>query len=178
MSGHFHPNRKNYPTTSTRVTTHTKLRSNTTNTMPPSPNVWIAASDGDIAAVGQFLVRDPAAVNSHDENGCEYPPHSHPFINGIFLLQCSNYLRSLLRNVNKIKKDTPIHAAVSYNHVSLLKSLVRNHGGNVNVEDHDGDTPLFAAETVEVAKVLVEELGADAGHRNSSGLMVRVSVSE
>lgn len=49
---------------------------------------------------------------------------------------------------------------------------MRNHGGNVNVEDHDGDTPLFAAETVEVAKVLIEELGADAGHRNSSGLVV------
>lgn len=101
------PTKKNYPTTSTRVTAQTRLRSNTTNTMPPSPNVWIAASDGDIAAVGQFLLRDPTAVNSHDENGCEYPPHSYPFINGIFLLQCYNYLRSLLRNGNEIKKKTP-----------------------------------------------------------------------
>lgn len=42
----------------------------------------------------------------------------------------------------------------------------------MNVEDHDGDTPLFAAETVEVAKVLVEELGANVDHTNSSGMTV------
>lgn len=73
---------------------------------------------------------------------------------------------------------TPIHATVSYGHISLLKSLIRTHGGNVNVEDHDGDTPLFAAETVEVAKVLVEELGANVDHTNSSGMTAADSIEE
>ena len=48
--------------------------------MPSSPNIWIASSDGDIVAVGQFLARDPAAVNSHDEYGCKqniYPQSLH-----------------------------------------------------------------------------------------------------
>jgi len=69
-------------------------------------------------------------------------------------------------------QDTPLHAAVSYNHIPLLRSLVRTHGGEVNVQDTEGDTPLFVAETVEVARVLVEELGAQVGHRNGLGLTV------
>ena len=68
---------------------------------------------------------------------------------------------------------TVLHAATSYNHITLLKNLVLEHGGNVNIQDHDGDTPLFVAETVEVAKALVEELHADPTHRNESGLTVR-----
>ena len=65
-----------------------------------------------------------------------------------------------------------MHAAVSYNHLSLLRSLAKNHGGDVNIQDAEGDTPLFVVETVEAARVLVEELGADADHRNSNGLTV------
>ena len=42
----------------------------------------------------------------------------------------------------------------------------------MNVQDSEGDTPLFVAETVEVARVLVEELGAEVGHRNGLGLTV------
>lgn len=68
--------------------------------------------------------------------------------------------------------DTPIHAAASYNHIPLLRSLVRTHGGNANVTDLDGDTPLFVVETVETARCLVEELGADVNWRNESGLTV------
>ncbi|KAG0639798.1 hypothetical protein HOY80DRAFT_885799 [Tuber brumale] len=73
---------------------------------------------------------------------------------------------------------TPIHAAVSYNHISLLRSLVRTHGGDVNVQDGEGDTPLFVAETVEVARVLVEELGAEVGHRNGLGLTAADTIGE
>ncbi|CUS08337.1 unnamed protein product [Tuber aestivum] len=73
---------------------------------------------------------------------------------------------------------TPIHAAVSYNHIPLLRSLVRTHGGDVNVQDSEGDTPLFVAETVEVARVLVEELGADVGHRNGLGLTAADTIEE
>lgn len=100
-------------------------------------NIWIAAADGDEAAVLGFLSRDPSAINSLDENGY-----------------------------------TVLHAAASYNHIALLKKLVLEHGGNVDIQDHDGDTPLFVAETVEVAKTLVEELHADPTHRNGSDLTV------
>lgn len=43
-----------------------------------------------------------------------------------------------------------------------------SEGGNINVEDFDGDTPLFVVETPEVAKFLIEK-GADASHRNHEG---------
>ncbi|TGZ79727.1 ankyrin [Ascodesmis nigricans] len=109
----------------------------------PSPNIWIAASDNDVASVGEFLARDPSAVNAHDENGY-----------------------------------TPIHAAASYNHIPLLRSLVRTHGGNANVTDLDGDTPLFVVETVETARCLVEELGADVNWRNESGLTAADVIEE
>ena len=65
---------------------------------------------------------------------------------------------------------TVLHATTSYNHITLLKKLVLEHGGDANIQDHDGDTPLFVAETVEVAKILVEELHANPIHRNRSGL--------
>ncbi|KAI5840370.1 ankyrin repeat-containing domain protein, partial [Tricharina praecox] len=106
-------------------------------------NIWIAASDGDIVSVGQFIAADPTIVNRKDENGY-----------------------------------TPLHAAASYNHVSLLRSLVRSHGGNVNLSDDDGDTPLFVAETVETARCLVEELGADVAHRNHAGLTAAESIED
>jgi len=74
--------------------------------------------------------------------------------------------------VNSLDENgyTVLHATTSYNRVALLKKLVLEHGGDANIQDHDGDTPLFVAETVEVAKTLVEELHADPNHRNESGL--------
>lgn len=62
-----------------------------------------------------------------------------------------------------------LHAAASYNHASLLRQLVRDFGGDVNVRDEDGETPLFQTETVEMARVLVEELGARVDVRNHDG---------
>ena len=41
---------------------------------------------------------------------------------------------------------------------------------SINVEDNDGETPLFFCETVDMARLLVEELGADIAHRNEAGL--------
>jgi len=80
--------------------------------------------------------------------------------------------------VNSLDENgyTILHATTSYNHIALLKKLVLEHEGNVNIQDHDGDTPLFVAETVEVAKVLVEELHADPNHQNESGLTVSNSL--
>ncbi|KAK5164982.1 uncharacterized protein LTR77_009647 [Saxophila tyrrhenica] len=62
-----------------------------------------------------------------------------------------------------------LHAATSYNHVDQLKALVREFNLDINLKDEDGETCLFNAETVEVAKELLE-LGVDATAKNDDGL--------
>jgi uncharacterized protein len=54
-----------------------------------------------------------------------------------------------------------IHAAVSYNHIDLLRTLVHEFNVPVDLKDEDGETALFVCETVECAKILVEELHCD-----------------
>ncbi|RDA94384.1 hypothetical protein CP533_3819 [Ophiocordyceps camponoti-saundersi (nom. inval.)] len=63
-----------------------------------------------------------------------------------------------------------VHAAASYNRLELLRALVHEFNVDVNLKDQDNDTALFVVETVEAAKLLVEELGADIRHRGSDGL--------
>ncbi|VDB88420.1 unnamed protein product [Peniophora sp. CBMAI 1063] len=63
---------------------------------------------------------------------------------------------------------TPMHAAASYGHLDLLEYLV-SHGGNVNVTDEDGDTPLYTVENVETATWLVQH-GATVERQNSEGI--------
>ncbi|KAK2801121.1 hypothetical protein FQN50_007848 [Emmonsiellopsis sp. PD_5] len=60
-----------------------------------------------------------------------------------------------------------LHAAASYGHIDLLRALVQEFNVNVNLLDEDGETCLFVAETVEVARCLIEELGVDRNIRNS-----------
>lgn len=62
---------------------------------------------------------------------------------------------------------TAIHAAASYGHIDLLRLLVQR-GGDVNVQDTEGDTPLHHVEDVALAKVLIE-LGADYNLKNNEG---------
>lgn len=62
-----------------------------------------------------------------------------------------------------------IHAGASYNHLDLLRSLVREFHVDVNLRDEDQETALFVVETIEAAKVLVEELNIDLSVRNSDG---------
>lgn len=62
-----------------------------------------------------------------------------------------------------------LHAATSYNHAALLRDLITTHAVSVDITDEDGESPLFAAETVEIARLLVEELGANATLRNTEG---------
>lgn len=64
---------------------------------------------------------------------------------------------------------TPIHAAASYGHLDLLRLLI-SKGGDINIQDTEGDTPLHHVEDLDVAKVLVEEFKADAGIKNADGL--------
>ncbi|RMZ68984.1 ankyrin repeat [Pyrenophora seminiperda CCB06] len=62
-----------------------------------------------------------------------------------------------------------VHAAASYNQLAVLRELVQKYNADVNILDEDGETPLFAAEHVDVAKCLVQELGADTSIRNQDG---------
>lgn len=54
-----------------------------------------------------------------------------------------------------------LHAAVSYNQAPLLRALVQTYAADINLRDEDGETPLFASESVAIARVVVEELGGD-----------------
>ena len=62
-----------------------------------------------------------------------------------------------------------LHAAASYNHPDLLRTLVNEFRIDPNIKDEDGETPLFVVETVEAAQVLVDELGTDPQLRNDEG---------
>ncbi len=62
------------------------------------------------------------------------------------------------------------HAAASYNHLDLLRTLVNEFHVDVNIKDEDGETPLFVVETVEAAQCLLEELKADPMVRNAEGM--------
>ena len=79
------------------------------------------------------------------------------------------------------------HAAASYGHLDILAYLISrgrvgqwlmhrlaNHwdtGGDVNVTDEDGETPLYTVENIETAQFLVNH-GADPAWRNLEGLTV------
>ncbi|KAI1942450.1 hypothetical protein LOZ58_001324 [Ophidiomyces ophidiicola] len=69
-----------------------------------------------------------------------------------------------------------LHAASSYGHVDLLRSLVQEFHVNVNLTDEDGETCLFVAETVEVARCLVEELGVNRDLTNDEGLTAEEAI--
>ncbi|KAH6913037.1 ankyrin repeat-containing domain protein [Coprinopsis sp. MPI-PUGE-AT-0042] len=63
---------------------------------------------------------------------------------------------------------TPMHAAASYGHVDVLEYLI-SKGGDVNITDDDGDTPLYTVENIETAKWLIDH-GSVVDRRNSEGI--------
>lgn len=63
-----------------------------------------------------------------------------------------------------------LHAAASYNHLDLLRTVINEFPVDINIKDEDGEIPLFVVETVEAAQVLVEELGADLTIKNAEGM--------
>lgn len=69
-----------------------------------------------------------------------------------------------------------VHAAASYNHLDLLRTLVRELKVDVNLKDEDDETALFVIETKDAAQVLVEELNADISHRGLEGLTAREKI--
>lgn len=64
---------------------------------------------------------------------------------------------------------TAMHAAAAYGHIDLLRRLTKEFGGDINIKDSDGDTPLHHTEDINTAKCLIEELGCDFNIANSEG---------
>lgn len=62
-----------------------------------------------------------------------------------------------------------LHAASSYGHQDLLRALVNDYQVDVNLLDEDGETCLFVAEALDIAKCLVEELRVDFNRKNYEG---------
>jgi hypothetical protein len=62
-----------------------------------------------------------------------------------------------------------LHAAASYGQTDLFRALVQTYHASPNIVDEDNETPLFAAETAEVAQCLLD-LGVDVTHKNAEGL--------
>jgi uncharacterized protein len=71
-----------------------------------------------------------------------------------------------------------LHAAASYNHLDLLRALVRDYNVDVNIRDEDQETALFVVETIAAAKVLVEELGINILARNEERQTAMEKISE
>lgn len=71
-----------------------------------------------------------------------------------------------------------LHAAASYNHLSLLRALVNEFNVDVNMRDEDGDSCLYVAETVEIARCLVEELKIDTSKTNDEGVRAVEAIEE
>jgi len=76
--------------------------------------------------------------------------------------------QSLSANIADPFTYTPMHAAASYGQIHVLEYLITK-GGDVNITDADGDTPLYTVEDVNTAKWLVDH-GAMVDRRNSEGI--------
>lgn len=72
-----------------------------------------------------------------------------------------------------------LHAAASYNHLTLLKQLVEEFHVTINdLRDEDDETCLFVVETVEAARCLVEDLHVDPNTRNAEGFTAAEKLEE
>ncbi|KAH9912810.1 ankyrin repeat-containing domain protein [Fomitopsis serialis] len=78
--------------------------------------------------------------------------------------------QALSANIPDENTYTPMHAAASYGQLHVLDYLV-SKGGDVNITDNDGDTPLYVVENIETARWLVEH-GATVERQNSEGISV------
>lgn len=113
----------------------------------------------------------------------QFQSRSHP---NPFLLAADDppQLLTILRNSPSIASSQDehgyslLHAAASYNHLDLLRALVNEFSVNVDLTDEDGETALFVAETVDCAKVLVEELGANVTIRGAEGQTPREKIAD
>lgn len=89
------------------------------------------------------------------------------------MLTWDGFVRRAGTSPNALDENSysPLHAAASWGQSDILRYLVEK-GGDINLTDSDGETPLFVVETVGMAKLVVE-LGGDPKVKNEEGLTVR-----
>lgn len=80
-------------------------------------------------------------------------------------------IAGLSPNVLDDNSYTPIHAAASWGHIEILNYLILEKGGDINIVDGDGETPLFLVESAQMARIIVG-LGGNPGKRNAEGMSV------
>lgn len=103
-----------------------------------------------------------------------------------FLLAADNptALLALLRETPSLASQQDdhgyslLHAAASYNHLDLLRALVTDFNVPVDLRDEDSETALFVVETVEAARLLVQDLGLDAALTGDEGLTAREKIQQ
>lgn len=71
-----------------------------------------------------------------------------------------------------------LHAAASYNQLELLRALVNEFNVPVDLRDEDSETALFVVETVDAARLLVEELGINTAATGDEGLTALQKIQE
>lgn len=91
----------------------------------------------------------------------------------LLLLRSNNALASLQDNHGY----SLLHAAASYNHNSLMRTLVNEFHVDTNIKDEDGETPLFVVETLEAARLL-EQMGADLTIKNAEGVTAEQKIRD
>ncbi|KAG9248394.1 hypothetical protein BJ878DRAFT_538421 [Calycina marina] len=70
------------------------------------------------------------------------------------------------------------HAAVSYDHLDLAQAMVKELDVDVNILDDDNETALYLVETLEAAKLLVEELNINYMNKNKNGHTAQEKLAE
>ena len=71
-----------------------------------------------------------------------------------------------------------LHAAASYNHIELLRSLVKEFRVDINLKDEDSETCLFVTETVPIAQCLVEEFHINMDLRNDEDMTAAEKIAQ
>ena len=143
-----------------------------TSTAPK--NLWVAASDGDLDRVRVRFLHPPLYTTPPDQNSLDLSISSRTSISvptqktPIPTPPCA--LNSADAPITLWFTDEYRHAAASYDHLELLEYLI-SIGGDINISDDDGETPIFTVESLEMARWMVDH-GADVQITNQEGLTV------
>ncbi|CAD6924791.1 unnamed protein product [Tilletia controversa] len=126
---------------------------------PPSnfnSNIWLAAGEGDLDSVRYLLDNQPDLTPTSPDDFSYTAVHA-----------AASYAQLAVLDFLPSHPKAALYTPSAEN--SAAPSGVPAPTGAANVQDSDGDTPLFVCETVEPAKLLIEKFGADPKHRNLDG---------
>ncbi|KAH9481432.1 Ankyrin repeat-containing protein P1E11.10 [Psilocybe cubensis] len=135
-------------------------------------NIWVAAGDGDLDRVRVRLSLLPLLSLSI----IDVPLGAHRAALQVFFcppeyarqIDNQNLHLALSPNMPDPYTYTPMHAAASYGQIHVLEYLL-SCGGDINITDSDGDTPLYTVENLETARFLVQH-GAIVDRHNLEGV--------